>query len=121
MSSGVSAISASAANDQIEEALLHDLGARQRHARQLQARQRPDLGEFDLVEFVQDLLGAEMDFDRQRQESLGAALDGLGRRPRQQQIDRVGLEAAHAGGGLGEIAIERGAAGFGRCGGRRPG
>ena len=118
MRSGVTAISAERREQQIEQPLLHDLGARQRQARQLQAGQRADLGEFDLVEFVQDLLGAEMDFDRQRQESFGAALDDLGRRPRQQQIDRVGLEAAHAGDRLGEIAVEHGAARLGRSGGR---
>ena len=44
----------------------------------------PTLAKLDLVELVQDLLGAEMDFDRQRQEGLGAALDDFGRRPRQQ-------------------------------------
>ena len=53
-----------------------------------------------------NLLGADVDLDRQRHEGLGTALDGLGLRPRQQEEDGVGLEAAHAGDGLGEIAIE---------------
>jgi hypothetical protein len=60
-------MSATAANIQIEQPLLHDLDARQRQSRQLQARERADLGELDFVEFVQDLLGSEMDLDRQRQ------------------------------------------------------
>ena len=118
MNSGVSAISAERRADQIEQPLLHHLDARQRQSRQLQARQRADFGQLDLVEFVQDLLGAEMDFDRQRQEGLGAAVDDLGRRPRQQQIDRVGLERAHAGDRLGEVAIEHRAPRFGGCGQR---
>ena len=80
----------------------------------------PSVDEFDFVELVQDLLGPEMNFDRQRQEGLGAAIDGLGRRPRQQHEDRVGLEAADAGDRLGEVAIEHGAPRFGRRGGRPP-
>ena len=118
INSGVNANSADGGEEQIEQALLHHLGARQRQAGQLQARERADLAKFDFLEFVQDLLGAEMDFDRQREERLGAAIDDLGRRPRQQQIDRVGLEAAHAGDRLGEIAVERGAPALRRRGGR---
>jgi hypothetical protein len=49
----------------------------------LQAGERSDLGELDFVEFVQDLLGSQMQLDRERQESLGAAIDDLGRRLRQ--------------------------------------
>ena len=101
--------------DQIEHALLHHFDACQRQPGQLQARQRADLGELDLVEFVQDLFGAKMDLHRQRQEGLGAALDDLGRRPRQQQVDGVGLERADARHRLGQIAVERRAPCFGGC------
>ena len=92
--------------DQVEQPLAGDLRARQRPARQLQAGHRAEFRELDLFELVQDLLGADVDLDRQRHEGLGAALDGLGLRPRQQQENGVGLEAAHAGDGLGEIAVE---------------
>jgi hypothetical protein len=92
--------------NQIEQPLLDDLEARQRPARQLQAGERAERGELDLVELVQDLLGAEVDLDRKRKEGFGAAFDGFGRRPGQQQEDGVGLEAADAGDRLGEVAIE---------------
>ncbi len=103
--------------DQVEGPLARDLEARQRPARQLQAGYRAEFRELYLFELVQDLLGADVDLDRQRHERLGAALDGLGLRPRQQQEDGVGLEAAHAGDGLGEIAIEHGVPRLGGGGG----
>ena len=113
MNSGVSARSPNAAQTRSNSALLHHLDAAERQPGQLQACQRADFGQLHLVEFVQDLFGAEVDFHRQRQESLGAALDDVGRRPRQQQVDGVGLERANAGHRLGKIAVERGALGFG--------
>ena len=113
----MSAMSATAAATRSNGPLARDLGARQRPARQLQAGHRAEFRELYLFELVQDLLGADVDLDRQRHERLGAALDGLGLRPRQQQEDGVGLEAAHAGDGLGEIAIEHGVPRLGGGGG----
>ncbi len=78
---------------------------------------RTELRELDLFELVQDLLGADVDLDRQRHERLGAAFDGFGLRPRQQQEEGVRLEAAHAGDRLGEVAIEHGVPGRGGGGG----
>ncbi len=48
-----------------------------------------------------------MNLDRQCEERVRAAFDGCGRRPRHQQEDGVGLEAAHAGDRFGEVMIER--------------
>ena len=88
----MSGMRASCRDDEIEQPFLHDLEARQRHARELQARQRAELGQLDVLEFVQDLLGSEMNRDREREKGLGAAFDGLGRGPGHQQKDRIGLE-----------------------------
>jgi hypothetical protein len=61
-----------------------------------------------------------MDLDRKREEGFGAAIDGFGRRPGQQQEDGVGLQAADAGDRLSEVAVENGPARFsGRCGDNR--
>ena len=108
---------APAAHDEIEDAFLDDLAAGQRPAGQLQARDRSERGELGFLEFVQNLLGPEMDFDRQRNEGLGAAIDRLGRRPGQQHEDGVRLELADARRGLGQIAIENGAPFLDRRGG----
>jgi hypothetical protein len=106
--------------NQIEQPFLDDFAARQRPARQLQARERAERGEPGLLEFVQHLFGAEMDLDRKREEGFGAAIDGFGRRPGQQQEDGVGLNAADAGDRLGEVAVENGPARFsGRSGDNR--
>src|SRR5262249_26015828 len=94
--------------NEIEDAFLDDLAPRERPARQLQARDRSERRELGLLEFVQDLFGSEMDFDRQRNESLGAAIDRLGRRSGQQHEDRVRLELADAGRGLGQVAVQNG-------------
>jgi hypothetical protein len=50
-----------------------------------------------------------MNLDREREEGLGATVDGFGRRPRQQKEDGVRRQTADAGHRLGEIAIEDGA------------
>jgi hypothetical protein len=93
--------------NEIEQPLLRDLKTPQRHTRELQAGERVEPRQLDGLELVQNLFGPEMNFDRKRQESLGAAFNDLGSGPGHQQEDRIGLEAADAGDSLGKIALER--------------
>ena len=51
-----------------------------------------------------------MDFGRRAQEGVDAGLDDVGARPRHDQIDVVGTQHAHGGGGEREIVGEAGEA-----------
>src|ERR1700683_5395354 len=51
-------------NGEVEQALLHDLEARKRPARDLQARDRAEGRQLDLIEFVKNLLRPESNVDR---------------------------------------------------------
>src|SRR5262249_12445036 len=69
-------------DDEVERPLLEDLERRQRLPCQLQAGDLPELRYANVVETLENALRTEMDFSRNRQQLLDAAVDRCGIAPR---------------------------------------
>ena len=108
--SGASRTRPSAATTTSKARFSAQLQPRQRRASQPEPGVEPELHEPGVLEAVEQGLAAEMDFGRRAQERVDAGLDHVGPRPGQREIDVVGSQHAHGGGGEREIVGERGRA-----------